>query len=276
MFVSKSKGIESNKMIVLSIYIATYNRKDIMKKKLDEILAVKSDEFYIWVLDDCSDDGTIEMLRSISDERLHSIRNIERVGRKKNGVMPNWYKLFEACDGRFLLHLNDRDIFYTKKLLDLIEFLKDHWDYTAGICNSFSGIKLYDTPQRALMKVPYRASHPTGIIIRNDLYKSIPDREKFFEKDVSYIHPHDLVLGKLSENGKMFCYDKMFELANTESFAINKSFYYNKGTEKTSWFAPDERLKEFQMFIKHMKSLSHSKQIKDKKMIDIAKTYLYF
>lgn len=263
-------------MKILSIYIATYNRKEILRKKIKEILEVQSDEFDVWVLDDCSDDGTSEMFSYVTDKRLHYIQNEERVGIKKDGAMPNWYKLLEACDGRFTLHLNDRDVFYRDKLLALIEFLKKHWDYSGGICDSFTGIKYYNSPEEALLAIPYRASHPTGVIFRTDLYRAINGRERYFEKETSYIHPHDLVLGKLSERGKMFRYDKIFELADTESFARNKSFYYNKGTEKTSWFAPAERLKEFQMFIRHMESLSFSTKIKEKKAFEIAKTYLYF
>lgn len=263
-------------MKTLSIYIATYNRKEILKKKIDKILEINSNDFDVWILDDCSDDGTSEMLSSVADKRLHCIRNKERVGIQKDGVMPNWYKLLEVCDGRFALHLNDRDVFYTEKLIDLIEFLKNHWDYTGGICDSFSGIKYYISPEEALLAVPYRASHPTGIVFRTDLYRTISDRKRYFEKETSYIHPHDLVLGKLSECGKMFSYYKIFQLADTKSFANNKSFYYNKGTERTSWFAPAERLKEFQMFIRHLKSLPFSNQIKEQKSIEVAKAYLYF
>ncbi len=43
-------------MIMLSIYIATYNRKEILRRKIDEMLAIKSDDFDVWVLDDCSND----------------------------------------------------------------------------------------------------------------------------------------------------------------------------------------------------------------------------
>ena len=146
-------------MIMLSIYIATYNRKEILRRKIDEMLAIKSDDFDVWVLDDCSNDGTVEMLSEFPDTRLHYIQNKERVGINEDGAMPNWYRLLEACDGRFALHLNDRDIFYTDKLPDLIKFLKNHMDYSGGICDSFSGIKYYDSPEEALLEIPYKASH---------------------------------------------------------------------------------------------------------------------
>lgn len=263
-------------MVTLSIFIATYNRRKILKRKLEGILAVQSQDFDVWVLDDCSDDGTDDMVKEITDSRIHYIRNEERMGIKVDGAMPNWYRLLEACDGRFAFHLNDRDIFYTEKLIGLIDFLKKHWECTAGVCDSFTGEKMYATPEEALMAIPYKAYHPTGIIFRMDLYKDIPERASFFEKEISYIHPHDLVLGKLSEKGKMFHYDKMFELADKESFANNKSFYYKKGNEVTAWFAPDERLKEFSMFIRHLNSLNFKKSIKREKVFKIAKTYLYY
>ena len=263
-------------MIVLSIYIATYNRKNILIKKIKEILNVRSKEFDVWVLDDCSDDGTYETLVNISDERLHVIRNKERIGIKEDGVMPNWFTLLENCDGKFAMHLNDRDIFYADKLIGLIKFLSNHPDYTGGICDDFLKIRYYLTPENALLNIPYKAAHPTGIIFRMDLYKKIPQRELLFKKKLSYIHPHDLVLGKLSEYGNMFKYFKIFELADSESFASNKSFYYNKGNEKTLWFAPEERLKEFEMFIKNLNSLKFSKKIKKRKSFEIAKSYLYY
>lgn len=267
---------ERDEMVTLSIYIATYNRKNILKAKVKEILSVMSEDFNIWILDDCSDDGTYEMLLTIRDKRLNVVRNSERVGIKKDGAMPNWYVLLEKCDGKFALHLNDRDVFYADKLLGLIRFLKLHPDYTGGICDSFSGIKYYDEPEKALMQIPYCASHPTGIVFNMDLYRSICNRAEFFKKEVSYIHPHDLILGKLSEYGKMFRYDKIYEFANTESFAKNKSFYYNKGDSKTSWFSPEERLKEFEMFIRHLKQTNFCECIKKRKSFKISRVYLYY
>ena len=82
-------------MIMLSIYIATYNRKEILRRKIDEMLAIKSDDFDVWVLDDCSNDGTVEMLSEFPDTRLHYIQNKERVGINEDGAMPNWYRLWK-------------------------------------------------------------------------------------------------------------------------------------------------------------------------------------
>ena len=63
------------KRVVLSIYIATYNRKEILLEKIEKILKIKSDKFNIYVMDDASNDGTVDSLKEINDERLHIILN---------------------------------------------------------------------------------------------------------------------------------------------------------------------------------------------------------
>lgn len=124
---------------ILSIFIATYNRKEILMKKLNDILGIPSEEFDVFVLDDGSNDRTFEAIQGIKDHRLHADQNIERQGLKENGVMQNWYRLLEKCDGQFAFHLNDRDLVDTAGLQDLIVFLKEHPTLTGGICNLRGG-----------------------------------------------------------------------------------------------------------------------------------------
>lgn len=68
------------------------------------------------------------------------IQNKERCGTKKDGVMQNWYRLLEMCDGCFSFHLNNRDLIDTTGLMDLISFLKIYPTVTGGICNIVGGV----------------------------------------------------------------------------------------------------------------------------------------
>ena len=129
--------------IILSIYIATYNRKQVLVDKLKSLLSLDSNEFDIFVLDDGSDDGTMEALGRFHDKRLHVEQNAERQGLKKNGVMQNWYRLMEMVDGKFAFHLNDRDLIDPEGVLGLIGFLKEHPTLTGGICNLRGGGTAY-------------------------------------------------------------------------------------------------------------------------------------
>lgn len=130
-----------NERPILSIFIATYNRKEILLDKIRSLLDIKSDDFNVLVLDDMSTDGTVDALKNIDDSRIRVIRNKERNGTMKDGVMQNWYRLLEMCDGQFAFHLNDRDLIDTKGLADLIAFLKDHPTVTGGLCNIRGGVQ---------------------------------------------------------------------------------------------------------------------------------------
>lgn len=52
-----------DKRVTLSVFIATYNRKNILVNKVKELLKKQSNGFNIYVLDDASNDGTVEALK---------------------------------------------------------------------------------------------------------------------------------------------------------------------------------------------------------------------
>lgn len=259
----------------MSIYIATYNRKHVLITSIKEILTLRNFDFDIWILDDCSSDGTVEELNKIQDRRLHIITNSMRIGIGKDGVMPNWLKLAEFCDGTFCFHLNDRDTIDKNKLIKLINFLKHNTDTMGGICNLLYGHKIYNSTE-AFLKIPYEASHPTGIIFNVDAFRKIDNRAAFYTKEYSYIHPHDLILGRLCEMGKMFRFEKIWKLANSSSFQNNKSFLYKKGGVNNSWFSPTERIKEYALFLAAIRSSIFPDAIKQAKAYSIAKHYLFY
>ena len=141
-----------NERPILSIFIATYNRKEILLGKIRSLLEIKSDDFDILVLDDMSTDGTVDALKSINDSRIRVFQNKERNGTLKDGVMQNWYRLLEMCDGQFAFHLNDRDLIDTEGMADLIAFLKDHPTVTGGLCNIGGGTSCLTLLKNALCR----------------------------------------------------------------------------------------------------------------------------
>lgn len=141
-----------NERPILSIFIATYNRKEILLDKIRSLLGIKSDDFDILVLDDMSTDGTVDALKSINDSRIRVFQNKERNGTLKDGVMQNWYRLLEMCDGQFAFHLNDRDLIDTEGMADLIAFLKDHPTVTGGLCNIGGGTSSLTLLKNALCR----------------------------------------------------------------------------------------------------------------------------
>lgn len=264
--------------VLLSIYIATYNRKQILLDKIEKLLKIESEKFNIYVLDDASDDGTAEMLKRIDDARLHVIVNKSRMGLKKDGVMQNWFHLLETCDGLFSFHLNDRDHIDPDGIQKLIAFLEDHTMLNGGVCDIRFGRmnKVFYTPKSAFLKIPYFARHPTGVVFNMDVYRTIEERQTLFTKEKANIHPHDLILAKISERGKMFRFYKIWNYPDVESFRMNRSFLYKKGTVDNAWFSPNERIKEFSLFVQDLATKNFSKNLKTKKAKQISFQYLFY
>lgn len=131
-------------------------------------------------------------------------------------------------------------------------------------------------PEDSFMAVPYFGSHPTGIVFNLDEYRLLKNRNYLFAKEAACIHPHDLILGRLAQYGEMFQFKKIWSLAETDSFAKNKSFLYKQGTINDAWFSPKARTQEFGLFVADIAASSFSKELKRTQAVQIAKRYLFY
>lgn len=100
----------------------------------------------------------------------------------------------------------------------------------------------------------------------NAFYRLLGNREYLFNKEVVYIHPYDLILGRLAQYGEMFRFKKIWSLAETDSFANNKSFLYKQGTVDDAWFSPKARTQEFKLFVTDIAASSFNKELKRAKV----------
>ena len=70
-------------MIDITVVVMTYNQKDYIKQALDSILSQKvSVDFDILIHDDCSDDGTYQILLDYQNKYPKKIRIIRQDSRK--------------------------------------------------------------------------------------------------------------------------------------------------------------------------------------------------
>lgn len=104
----------------------------------------------------------------------------------------------------------------------------------------------------------------------------LENREHLFTKEAAYIHPHDLILGRLAQYGEMFQFKKIWSLAETDSFAKNKSFLYKQGTVDDAWFSPKARTQKFRLFVTDIAASSLNKELKRAKVVQIAMRYLFY
>ncbi len=93
----------------VSVIVCTYNHEDTVGAALDSILAQRTDfDFEIVVSDDCSADGTADIVRSYAaryPDRVRAIFNAEN-----KGVADNYFDTLYECRGRYIADLAGDDV----------------------------------------------------------------------------------------------------------------------------------------------------------------------
>lgn len=115
----------------IQIYITTYNRLPYLKMAISSILDQTFSDFSLYVLDNCSTDGTEEYVKSVDDERIHYIRHDKNIG----GI-GNIAYAFEHSEGEYFAVFHDDDILHSTLLEEEIAYLENHGDCVAVSCLS--------------------------------------------------------------------------------------------------------------------------------------------
>lgn len=105
-------------MELISLITATHNRKDMLRKQYDNILA-QTWTNWEWYIDDDSDEND-DFFSLLEDERVHYFRSYGlTIGNRRN-------QLIEKSKGDIIAIIDDDD-FYTKDYLkSMYEYLKDY------------------------------------------------------------------------------------------------------------------------------------------------------
>lgn len=120
---------------LLSVVVTVYNHRNYIEKCLRSIAMQKTDfDFEVLVGEDCSPDGTAEVIERLRPE-LPDYFNL--ICREKNmGAVANGADLFERVRGKYILNLEGDDfLLYDGKLQEQVEFLETHPDYSAVATN---------------------------------------------------------------------------------------------------------------------------------------------
>ncbi|WP_165249436.1 glycosyltransferase family 2 protein [Adlercreutzia sp. ZJ141] len=119
----------------VSVLVTVYNHRDYIEECLRSI-AMQKTTFPIEVIvgDDCSPDGTQDVLRKLEEE-LPSFFNI--ICREKNiGSLRNGEDLYDRAQGKYLVDFEGDDfMLYDGLLQEEVAFLDSHPDYSAVYTN---------------------------------------------------------------------------------------------------------------------------------------------
>ena len=113
----------------VSILIITFNHVKYITQAIESALMQDTDfEYEIVIGDDCSTDGTWEIVDSFRARYPEKIVCLERKSRL--GAVPNFIRTLEACRGDYVATVEGDD-FWTcaRKLAKQVQFLDTHRDY---------------------------------------------------------------------------------------------------------------------------------------------------
>lgn len=187
---------QNDSEIVLSICIPTYNRRDILKGTLDEILSYPNDDIEVIVIDNASTDGTDKMLDNYEDFRLKVRRNA-----LDTGMFSNQLEAVFGGSGKYTVCLMDRDRMYAGKMQELISFLRRT---DVGIIRIEDEVKncRYKTGGKAAAYVMIR-THPSCLIYKTALLRSVCDQKHILdvlESDPDFTYAYTQIVGLLMLN----------------------------------------------------------------------------
>lgn len=107
---------------LISVALATYNGEAFLRQQLDSIYTQSYCNLEVIAVDDCSNDGTVDILREYSENY-----GLELYVNKTNlGFKKNFEKVLSLCRGDYVALADQDDIWLTDKLETLINEIKDY------------------------------------------------------------------------------------------------------------------------------------------------------
>lgn len=126
--------MESGSLIDVSVCMTTYYHEKYIRQAVDSVLAQKTHFRYeIVISDDCSQDGTVEILREYERNYPDIIRL--NVNETNLGIPANIFKARSMCRGRYITNLSGDDYWINDEKIEIeTRFLDEHPEYSGVAC----------------------------------------------------------------------------------------------------------------------------------------------
>lgn len=143
---------------LISVIMTNYNTpENCLREAIDSILNQTYSNFEFIIVDDCSTDESLQIIRSYSDSRIVILQNKENMGLTKS-----LNKALSIAQGEFIARMDSDDICDSHRFEKQVEYLKQHQDVI--VCGTWA--KMFGTWKEE------RYSNET-------ICRSIPQREVF-------------------------------------------------------------------------------------------------
>lgn len=165
--------------INISVAMCTFNGENFLKEQLESILAQTMRPSELVICDDCSNDGTLEIIDAFKERCNFSVILI--TNSENLGVNKNFENAIKHCSGEFIFLSDQDDIWHSTKIKEIISAFQDN-----PACGYvFSNANLVDKVGKSLGLDLWQSSRFTQK--RYNIYSS-GDQLKVMLRDGNFIY----------------------------------------------------------------------------------------
>ncbi|KAA8999851.1 glycosyltransferase [Affinibrenneria salicis] len=107
--------------MLISVAMATYNGGEYIKKQINSILEQTIQNIEVIIVDDCSTDNTISLIRSFQDSRIRLVQNKRNIG-----CSGSFQHAISLCHGDYIALCDQDDLWKKNKLERLVSNIGDN------------------------------------------------------------------------------------------------------------------------------------------------------
>ncbi len=244
----------------VSVYITSYNQRKLLREAIESVLAQTRRPDEIVIADDCSEDGSQELIQSYASEYPGLIRPV--LQDRNVGIPKNRNDACRVTTGDYVTHLDGDDRFYPEKIeadlntleknpeadiacanvayIDLQGNEVDTW------CESQSNVPTGDVSTEVLAR-----DFPKKTVFRNEMVRrEIMEELSFYDTDLSIYEDWEFRI-RLSQYVKVAYSHKITSAYRQNPRGISRSHVgrhldasirvYRKHRSKIESMAPEQR-----------------------------------
>lgn len=118
---------------LVSVAVVTFNQKEYVRECIESIISQDYKNIEIIVADDCSTDGTQEML--LEYEKMYPKLFKLRLAEKNLGITKNHNVAHFACDGKYISWIGGDDLMMPDKIRKQVDFMESNPNCTLSYHN---------------------------------------------------------------------------------------------------------------------------------------------
>ena len=185
----------------VSVIMPVYNSQNYVGDAINSVLSQSYTDFEFLIVDDCSSDDSVSVIKKFDDKRIRFYQNDKNLG-----YIKSLNFLINECKGSFIVRHDNDDISSKDRILNQVDFLEKNSNHLIcgsnckvfGKKNAFSFLPLTDSECRVYMIFNSPFYHPSVCFRR----KVFSDYFLLYNKDLMPAEDYDMWM-RISKFGKL-------------------------------------------------------------------------